>query len=158
MLEVSVGAAAPGDGGRRMSRAAISRKGIMTASVFIRTLAGTIGLWSCIMACSTAAPTGSPQLVPGSFVFTYDGKAYPSARAACAAYLTSLASRAKAKQVVEIDDYDEFRCVIDAAIAYSLKCPPHSTAKHPADVPHPGSERCVCDGSLIARYGTTCAP
>jgi hypothetical protein len=130
----------------------------MTSSAFVRTFAGAIGLWFGAIACCTAAGSGSLQIVKGHFAFTFNGKEYPSARAACAAYMASFTAPERFKNVRESDDYGDFVCAIDAGFAYTLQCPPHSTARHLADVPKHSSDQCVCASGLVARNATTCAP
>jgi hypothetical protein len=115
-------------------------------------------LWFGIIACSTAAEAGSPQIVQGHFAFTVNGKEYPSARAACAAYLASLDPPERYKDLRESDDHGEFVCAIDAGVAHTLQCPAHSTPRHAADVPSRSSGHCVCADGLVARNATTCAP
>jgi len=121
-------------------------------------LAGAMGLWSGVMACSTAAEPRNLQIVHGHFAFTVSGKEYPSASAACAAYLASLAAPGKHQDVGAPDDHGEFVCAIDAGLAYTLQCPPHSTSTRLADVPPHSTGRCVCDGQRIARHGASCEP
>jgi hypothetical protein len=98
-------------------------------------LAGAMGLWSGVMACSTAAESRNLQILHGHFAFTVSGKEYTSASAACAAYLASLAAPGIHQDVGAPDDHGEFVCAIDAGLAYTLQCPPHSTSTRLADVP-----------------------